>query len=122
VETIAFALPVKPGMVERGYKFIQELGKERADEHHELHKSHGFKVMKIWYQTEPVEMVIIYLEAPELDSARQNFRNSGHTFDQWFQDMVREVTGQPPINFQATLLLDWDRDQRHRYVATPPSG
>lgn len=115
---IAFAFPIKPGMVEAGYKFIEEMGRDRGDDHHAAHKDHGFKVLKIWHQQKPEEMVVVYVEADHIESTRKNRNESKHEFDKWFDQTVMEITGHHPDAFEVTPLLDWHHEQKHLHVAS----
>jgi len=118
VSTIAFAFPIKPGMIEKGYKFIEEMGTQRADEHHAAHSDHGLKLMQVYHQSHPTEMVIVVVEADDQTAARQKRNQSSNTFDKWFDDMVMEITGHQPDDFDTTQLLDWHHQDKHRHVVS----
>ena len=116
MDSMAFTFPIKSGMVERGMKFIEEMGTERADHHHDVHKSHGFKLLRMWYQTQPIEAVVIYLEADDVEAALKNLNESSHDFDAWFFKEIAEISGEHPSDIQTTLLIDWHHEHRHRHV------
>jgi hypothetical protein len=120
MQSTGFAFPVKEGMVERGMRFIEELGTDRAEHHHHVHKAHGFTTARMWYQTQPFEAVIIYLEADDIEAALGNLRDSKHDFDSWFFSQIKELSGVHATDFQTLPLLDWHHQDGHRHVIKAP--
>jgi hypothetical protein len=113
--SIAFALPVKPGAKAVGDKFIDDLTGGMADGHHQQNKEQGLTRVKVFRQHTPHEMVVVYLEGPDVGKAMESRAKSGHEFDDWFGKMVEEITGHHPSGHiePAELLLDWHHEHGH---------
>jgi hypothetical protein len=119
MQSIAFALPLLPGKYEEGMQFIRELTSEQSQQHHDQRRQQGYHAVKIWRQTTPEEMIVVYLEAENLKEAMQSRVGSDHSFEQWYQDKIQEITGHHLDQVQgqgapAEQLVDWHREHGHR--------
>ena len=114
---ISFALPYTPETVAKGYEFIAELTGQRADEHHQRHKLHGLQNLKIWRQHHPVEVVIVYIEADNIEEMLESRRKADHAFEQWFDEQVVGITGYHWADAKGELLMDWHHEEGHRHHA-----
>lgn len=117
---VAFALPVKSA--EAGRKFVEEMTTKRGDELHQQRKSHGFKAIKVWRQHTPQEMVIVYLQADNLEQAMGARNASDHAFENWFEQMYQEVTGVHPDTISgppSEILMDWHHETGHKKKGAP---
>ena len=118
---IAMALPYTSESVEKGYEFISQLTGAREGEHHERHKLHGLKNFRIWRQHEPVELVIIYIEADDIEKTLDSRRTSDHAFEKWFDSQVVAITGHHWAEAKTEPLIDWHHEEGHRHRIPTPS-
>ena len=109
--SVAFALPVKS--TDKGQELIKALTGESAGTHHERTSAHGFRRVKVFRQHRPQEMVVIYLEADDLEAAMRERMRDDHEHTKWWAQMVEEVTGHRPgavggaSGAPSELLIDW---------------
>lgn len=116
--SIAFALPVADS--EKGMKFVEELAAGgRKGEHHAARGQHGFTRIKVFRQHEPREMVVIYMEAPNIEEALKARAGAGGEFEEWFEKTYEAVTGHHPDfhggKAPSTLLFDWHEEKGHSH-------
>ena len=111
----AFALPYSAETVQKGLDFVAQLTGERSDEHHHRHRLHGLKNMKIWQQHHPVEVVIVYLEADNIDEMLESRKKADHEFEKWFDSEVMGITGFHWADARGDMLLDWHHEEGHRH-------
>lgn len=114
MDSIIVALPMRPDMSARGRQFLRELTQEKATTHQERHASHGWERLEIWRQTQPVDCVIIRIEADDIVRAHRSRADADHEFERWFDDVVKEVTGVDWMEFTTEKLLDWHQQHGHR--------
>ena len=108
--SVAFALPVKSA--DKGKELMAALTGERSGAHHTTSGEHGFSRIKVFLQNTPHEMVVVYLEAPDLEAAIKSRMASDKGHDQFWSEMVAQVTGHAPgathkAGLPSTLLMDW---------------
>jgi hypothetical protein len=108
--SIAFAVPITSAA--KGEELLAALTGEKKGDHHEANNRHGFTRIKLFRQHKPQEMVVVYLEADNLEQAIKSRMASDHSHDKLWGEMVKEATGQHPNSAQAggppsTLLMDW---------------
>jgi hypothetical protein len=115
--SILIALPMKNEMSAKGRAFVRELTEGRADEHDERHKLHGFKSLEIWRQHEPINAVVIRIEADDIDKMLHSRTSSDHAFEKWFDGVVQDVTGVDWAEPETEKLLDWHEEHGHRHKA-----
>jgi hypothetical protein len=113
--SIAFALPLKAGMKDKGYKFVEELTSQHSASHHAGAKGLELKRVKVYAQHAPSEMVIIYIESDDLGKTLS--KSAETEFERWFHDTIETLTGHKP-NFHggkapAELLVDWHETHGH---------
>ena len=115
--SLAFALPSKPGSEELGKKFVDDLIGTRSSAHHETSKAHGLTRIKIFRQTTPHDMIVVYLEGPNVGKSMAARAQGGGEFDVWFGEMVEKITGHHPTTHgnepPAELLVDWHPEHGH---------
>ena len=113
--SIAFALPVKPGAKAAGDKFIDELTGGMADGHHQQNKALGLTRVKVFRQHTPHDMVVVYLEGPNIGKSMEGRGSSDHKFEEWFGKMVEEITGHHPSGhaMPSEMLYDWHPEMGH---------
>ncbi|HLQ61285.1 MAG TPA: hypothetical protein VK131_05425 [Candidatus Acidoferrales bacterium] len=97
------------------------LASHRSAEHHEAGRGRGLKRLKVFHQTRPNEAIIVYMESDDIAAAMRNRASSDHEFDEWFGNMIEEITGyHPDRHFHeppSELLLDWHEDLGHKHRA-----
>lgn len=108
----AVAFPVSEGKSDEVRRVVDELVQgERAEQFHNLRRRHGFERVKVFHQHEPQEMVIVYMEARDMDAAARARAEEDHEFERWFESRMHEVHGSHVSEHGGTeLLLDWHRD------------
>ena len=114
MQTIAFALPVRPEKVADGYKFVEELTGQRADEHHKLHSMHGLKHMGVYRTHHPMEAIIVVLQGDDINQVIESRKASNHEFFQWFDERVKDLSGHHWADFKTEVLIDWHHEEGHR--------
>lgn len=118
---IAFALPLQAGKAEVLRRFLEEHTEARGDEFHETRRGRGVRKVRVWRQHSPQEMIVVYLEGDDLERAFEQHRSSDHQFDQWFKEMVEQITGHHPDRFAAgppaDLIFEWDESGTIRHQA-----
>jgi hypothetical protein len=92
-------------------RFAVEHGQTRRGEFHERHVAHGVDKLRVYHQTEPVELVVVYMEGEDLATAFASHRASDHEFDRWFKATVEEIHGYHPDEWggelPAELVVEW---------------
>src|SRR4051812_31977280 len=94
--SIAFALPMTSGAMEMGPKFIEELTGSKSGEHHGQSKSHGLTRIKVFRQHTPNDMIVVYIEGQNIESAMAAVAKGESGFDKWFGGQVESLTGSHP--------------------------
>ena len=111
MQNIAVAFPLRPGQYDRirGHKADVLDG-----DHHEHWDDVGLAAVKMWHQTDPIEAVVIYLEADDLAYALDPDEH-GHkpVHSQWVT-FLQEVSGGGQPASLPDLLIDWHRDVGHK--------
>jgi hypothetical protein len=92
---VAFVLPLLPGKTDADRSAMTSCW--QGDRKHAFRASrerHGITREAVWIQEIPEgDVVIVYLEADDLEAALQGVGRSGEPFDAWFREHVREVHG-----------------------------
>lgn len=119
MQSIAFAIPILPGRAERVLAHAEHLIQGERHQEKQAHaRSRGLRAARFYHQTNPAEMLIIYLEAPNLDKALTEIHEADHEFEDEFRVMVEEATGHKPKTlgpFPAHLIMDWHHEEGHRH-------
>jgi hypothetical protein len=125
VRSVAYALPILPGMTERGLRFLEELIENRGEAFHRQRRDLGFRRIKVFRQSYPAEMVVLYLEADDVHDSIHRRAASQHDFEEWFEHEFEELTGvhvddAPAHSRQVELVFDWHKEhgvsRRHHPV------
>jgi hypothetical protein len=109
MEQACFAIPVLPGRTEDAETFFAELEGQWRAEYAASEQRIGV-TRESWYrqQTPAGDLLLAYIESPNLLGALGSFAQSQHEFDQWFKRRLAEVTGvdlnnPPPWPFSREL-------------------
>ncbi len=113
---IAFALKVQPGGSDKIQQLTKDL-KEKAG-FHDTRKSHGVEKVRVFHQTHPEEMVVVYLETSgDTHGAFRNQAGSSHEFDSWFMSAVEDITGHhlgKTSSAPSKEIMHWDAREGHK--------
>jgi len=112
MESIAFALPLKPGKFDELRSSIKELTGPRGKEYHTTRQQRGLTSLKVWHQKTPQEMLIVYLEADSLEEFAIKRSLSGHHLDDWLEKRIEEIVGAHRPHTE--MVLDWHTEAGHR--------
>ena len=115
MESVCTAIPLKPGMWETIRQYRDELVKEL--EHADIayaRERRGFKVVKIFHQTTPIEALILYFEADNLKETFHPRHQGDATSAKWtaFWNKVAGLQGQLLSEFPQ-ILIDWHHEEGH---------
>jgi hypothetical protein len=114
MDSIAFALTIRPEMEGRTRALIDEFKSQHADRYDTTRRENGLQTLRLWFQQAPVKALVIYLEADDLEEYALNRALSPDPDDDWVERQLAELTGgQLPIT---ELVADWSRDEGHRQV------
>lgn len=118
-QAIAFALPVKKGDVVR--RIAQEIESRQEADWHNQQKSHGISKLRVFHQRSPQEMVVVYMEADDLEGAFRSRAQSDHPFEDWLEKMIEEATGHHPDHAfrgpPSEEITHWDAQEGHKRKA-----
>ena len=92
---IGFVLPLLPGKadVDRAAMVSCWHGERRAA-YEDSRRRAGITREAVWIQPGPTgDVVVVYMEADDLEAAFKMVASSEEPFDRWFRDHVREVHG-----------------------------
>lgn len=92
---IGFVLPLLPGKtdVDRAAMVSCWHGERRAA-YEDARRRAGITREAVWIQPGPTgDVVVVYMEADDLEAAFKTVASSEEPFDRWFRDHVREVHG-----------------------------
>jgi hypothetical protein len=83
----------------------------------------GFKVVRIFHQTTPIEALILYFEADDLKETFHPRHQDDATSAKWtaFWNQVTGLKGPLLAEFPQTLI-DWHSDEGHRHTAAAGSS
>ena len=119
--SVCTAIPLKPGMWEVIRQHRDEIVNDL--DHPEVayaRDTRGFRVVKIFHQTVPIEALILYFEADDLEEAFHPRHQEHATLEKRraFWDEVAGLSG-PFMAELPELLLDWHHEEGHRHKAAP---
>jgi hypothetical protein len=94
MDHIGFALPILPGRTAAARAFQRELGGPRRGEYARSERALGI-VKDVWFlqETSNGDLIIAYLESPDVTRALARFAASREGFDVWFKRQLAGVTG-----------------------------
>ena len=92
---VGFTLPVLPGKADVDREAMKSCWEgERKADHQASRERHGITKEAVWIQETPGgEVVVVYMEADDLERAFSGVASSEEPFDRWFREHVREVHG-----------------------------
>ena len=95
MEATGLAIPLLPGKTEQDRAVMISCWRgERREEFAASRKRHGITREAVFVQATPDgDVVVLYLEAHDIDAAVNSLATSEDPFDQWFRDHVLEVHG-----------------------------
>ena len=112
MQCVAFAVPLLSGQTEADRIALASCRDgARKEAHQDARRRAGIIREAVWIQSTPAgEVVVIYLEADDLDAAFTILGTSAEPFDRWFRDHVRQVHGIALEDGFTTpeLVLDYD--------------
>lgn len=114
--SVSTAIPLKPGMwdVIRQYRdeLVSQL--EHADVAH-ARDHRGFTAVKIFHQNKPIDALILYFEADDLEEAFHPRHQDNETSAKWtaFWAKVGGLDG-PLMAEMPQLLIDWHHAEGHQ--------
>lgn len=95
METIAFAAPLLPDKTEADLAAMASVSSgERRAEHEASRKRAGIKREATWLQRTPDgDVVVVLLEADDVQAAMGTLATSQEPFDVWFREQVKDAHG-----------------------------
>ena len=119
MQSVCTAIPLKPGMWDAIRQYRDELvnGLDHADVAY-ASKHRGFRAVKIWHQTKPIEALILYFETDNLEETFHPRHQDNETSAKWtaFFNRVGGLEGRLLAEFPQ-LLIDWHHAEGHRAKA-----
>lgn len=93
--SVAFAVPIVPGMTDQDREAMRSCTEgERQAAHQASRARHGISREAVWIQSTPQgDLAVVYLEADDLQAAFAGLGSSADPFDVWFRDLVRAIHG-----------------------------
>src|SRR5712691_7934301 len=116
MQSVCTAIPLKPGMWETIRQYRDELVNELDHPNVEYAREHrGFRVVKVWHQTVPIEALILYCEADNLEEAFHPRHQESETGAKRsaFWSKVGGLKG-PLLSEFPQVLIDWHHEEGHR--------
>mgnify|MGYP001236566760 CR=1 FL=1 len=116
--SIAFALPISTGQADHLFDHVEHITGPGRDEHHERSRRHGFTNVRLYHQTQPQEILIVYLEAPNLDKSIEEMRNSPDLSEQPWVQLIANLGDHRPEHLltpKPQLVMDWHHEEGHRH-------
>jgi hypothetical protein len=119
MESVAFAIPLKAGSSARLQEALAEFTSGRAGDYAERER-HGLRALRAWYQAEPAEMLIVYLEAEDLEQFMIGSSLSDEPMQDWLENVLDELTDAdlPDVD----RVVDWRAGVGHQVVEAPRSA
>lgn len=119
MQSVCTAVPLKPGMWEVIRQYRDEL--VNALDHSDVayaRQHRGFRVVKIFHQTVPIEALVMYFEADNLEEAFHPKHQDNATSAKWtaFWKRVGGLDGRLLAEFPQ-LLIDWHHEEGHLHKA-----
>jgi hypothetical protein len=112
MEQACFALPIMTGKTDDARAFMRELEGPGKAQFASSEQRLGI-VKESWFlqRTFQGDLLIVYIESPDLGKALRLFAESNDKFDQWFKDQVLDITGadlnNPPEKPLSELLSSY---------------
>jgi hypothetical protein len=95
MQAIAFAAPLLPGKTEADLEAMTSvMSGERRSDHAASRKRAGIKRESAWLQRTPSgDVVVVLIEADDVQSAMGTLATSQEPFDVWFRDHIKDAHG-----------------------------
>ena len=95
MQAIAFAAPLLPGKTEADLEAMTSvMSGERRSDHEASRKRAGIKRESAWLQRTPSgDVVVVLIEADDVQSAMGTLATSQEPFDVWFRDHIKDAHG-----------------------------
>ena len=122
MESVAFAVPIQPGRVEAVISHVEHLINSLEHPEHGRHRKgymqrHGLNHVRFYHQTYPSDMLIMYLEGPELREALARMAADEQFPNEW-EKVVEEATGEGAEPYRAVpshQIMDYHHEEGHRH-------
>jgi hypothetical protein len=105
------AFPVLPGKEEELRKFAEETRSRRGEFDASQQRLGITEELWVLQQSPEGSMVIIHFESDDVEGALATFAQSDDSFDVWFKDRVKEISGvdlnEPPLGPLPEVIFDW---------------
>ena len=95
MQSIAFAAPLLPGKTEADLEAMASVSNgERRAEHEASRRRAGIKRESAWLQRTPGgDVVVVLIEADDVQAAMGALATSQEPFDVWFRDHIKDAHG-----------------------------
>lgn len=122
MESVCTSIPLKPGMWDYIYEHQQEIvnGLGGNDEADYAKNQRGFRHVKVYHQTDPIDALVLYFEAENLEEAFHPKHADHAALEQrrLFWQKVAGLSG-PFMAKLPQLMVDWHHEEGHRHRAAP---
>ena len=119
MESVAFAVHLKPGSSARLREALSEFTSGAVGDYSSRER-HGLRALKAWYQREPAEMLIVYLEAENLEEFMIGSSFSDDDMQGWLEDVLEELTDADLPDVER--VVDWQAGSGHQVVHSATSN
>ena len=94
MDRVSVAFPVLEGKTDDARAFFRELETQRKSAYTACEQRLNI-TKEVWHlqQTPQGDLLLAYIESPDVAGALSKFSQSGDEFDQWFKKRMAEVTG-----------------------------
>lgn len=112
--SMTMVVPVPPGKAEHLRKFGKEAAEEQKHHHQRTRKKHGYTKEKAWLHNTPGgQVLVVYLEADNLQEAMEAFMKSTDPHDLWLKENFLQGVGHDPAHgippgAAGELVLDFE--------------
>jgi hypothetical protein len=95
MQSVGIVLPLLPGKAETDRSVMRSCWQgERKDSHQSARERLGITREAVWIQDTPTgDVVVVYMEAEDLQAAIEGMVSSEEPFDRFFRDHLRDVHG-----------------------------
>jgi hypothetical protein len=119
MSSLAFAIPFDGDKLHHLLDHLDEhIHGDNVAETHEITTAKGLTHIRFYHQTTPQDMLVVYLEGPQLEQTLQQMHSEpGEHEEAWFQLMAamggagKDEVGHLP----STLVMDWHHEAGHRH-------
>jgi len=113
--SVAFVRRIKQGKAPEVQQLMAELAGERAEEEHERRADIGLKRIKIWHQSGPEDLFIVYYESDDPEASYRQWLEHDHEHESWLQARLDELTEPDAATASSgwspsALIYDWHEE------------